>query len=360
MTLFEDADDYAAFERVLAEAVQRTGMRLFMHNKNRVSLSRGTAEFVVPKNAIGFTVALPDRTTIVDLGTAFRVAVDESGAAQIRVIEGLVAWTTPGELGESVLIAAGDSAQRFDGKTQTSEPAQAGHPALTKVLLEDAEDLTRRFSGKLVVARNFGVTDDYAVGDIVFRGQDQEAVGDVAAPGSNYARSNNRMIDFAGDDADDRALESVLMSRRWGRDVQSVLIAGLSSEARYRLYLLTGESVGHDPPVNRRVLTSLKVEGNELLSRNFAIVDFQADGLEDGLGSLPNTRKTAVLLDITGLTAADGTLDVELRTDGPEGANHPTLHGFALVEVGPAAPEHENTAPTDIAEVESPFVEPAP
>ena len=28
MTLFEDADDYAAFERVLAEAVQRTGMRL--------------------------------------------------------------------------------------------------------------------------------------------------------------------------------------------------------------------------------------------------------------------------------------------------------------------------------------------
>lgn len=64
--------------------------RLRMHNAMNVSLSRGAASFKVPAGATGFTVHLPDKTRIVDLGTAFRVSIDEAGKSHVAVTEGSV------------------------------------------------------------------------------------------------------------------------------------------------------------------------------------------------------------------------------------------------------------------------------
>ena len=80
-------------EYMLTNAVNvklRGETHMSMHNDMHVSLTRGSAEFVCPTEAKGFTVHLPDQTKIVDLGTRFRVTVDEYGASLVTVIEGTV------------------------------------------------------------------------------------------------------------------------------------------------------------------------------------------------------------------------------------------------------------------------------
>lgn len=80
-------------EFMMANAVNvklRGTTRLHMHNKMNVSLTRGHAEFVVPRGAEGFTVHLPDGSRIVDLGTAFGVDVTDHGRRSVRVTQGVV------------------------------------------------------------------------------------------------------------------------------------------------------------------------------------------------------------------------------------------------------------------------------
>lgn len=91
---------------------------LRMRSPMRVALERGRAEFKVPRDATGFTVDLPDKTHIVDLGTAFSVNVNDNDPTVLRVTEGQVAWTTNGPLAESYLIHAMESAAIVDGSVQ--------------------------------------------------------------------------------------------------------------------------------------------------------------------------------------------------------------------------------------------------
>lgn len=100
--------------------------RLRMHHPGSVYLEKGQAEFKVPKDATGFTVHLPDRSHIVDLGTSFRVEVDEEGRAKLRVLEGSVAWNatdTADAKAEPIVLVAGQTALMIDGvPTPTANP----------------------------------------------------------------------------------------------------------------------------------------------------------------------------------------------------------------------------------------------
>ena len=68
----------------------RGSARMNMRNDMNVALTRGSASFVVPQGAKGFTVHLPDGAQIIDLGTAFTVRVDDEGRSLIAVTDGAV------------------------------------------------------------------------------------------------------------------------------------------------------------------------------------------------------------------------------------------------------------------------------
>ena len=89
--------------------------QLRMYNPASVYLARGQAAFKVPKGAEGFTVHLPDRSKIVDLGTAFKVEVDDEGKTKLRVTEGSVEWFAAGPDAQPILVAAGQIARFVDG-----------------------------------------------------------------------------------------------------------------------------------------------------------------------------------------------------------------------------------------------------
>ena len=100
--------------------------RLRMYHPGSVYLARGSAEFKVPKEAKGFTVHLPDQSEIIDLGTAFRVEIDDEGHPKLRVLKGSVMWTpavADGVEAKSVVVAAGQTALMIDGvPTPTANP----------------------------------------------------------------------------------------------------------------------------------------------------------------------------------------------------------------------------------------------
>ena len=68
----------------------RGDTRLHMRNDMNVSLTRGSAEFVCPPAAAGFTVQLPGDARVVDLGTRFEIETPPTGPSEIRVLEGRV------------------------------------------------------------------------------------------------------------------------------------------------------------------------------------------------------------------------------------------------------------------------------
>ena len=98
--------------------------RIVMHNDKNVTLTRGSASFVVPKGAVGFAVRLPDKSRIIDLGTAFDVTLDEAGRSHVVVNDGTVAWAGGGDV--SLLIEAGQRAGLVNGQPVLFElPADA-------------------------------------------------------------------------------------------------------------------------------------------------------------------------------------------------------------------------------------------
>ena len=112
--------------------------RLHMHNNMNVALTRGSAEFVCPKDAKGFTVHLPDRSKVADLGTAFEVIIDHAGKARLRVTDGAVEWTPAGIDAPPILVRAGQSARMVAGRPRIS-------PAW--VIYEDGFDGTGNLHG---------------------------------------------------------------------------------------------------------------------------------------------------------------------------------------------------------------------
>ena len=95
-----EGDDFSAGEYALSSGTAefmltnavnlklRGETRMHMRNNMNVSLSRGSAAFVVPNDAKNFTVHLPHGVKVVDLGTAFSVHVDADGAARVTVSDG--------------------------------------------------------------------------------------------------------------------------------------------------------------------------------------------------------------------------------------------------------------------------------
>jgi len=61
-----------------------------MTGPNRGHLTAGTLEAFVPENAKGFTIDLPGGSRVVDLGTRFRVRVDDRGRSVVTVLDGRV------------------------------------------------------------------------------------------------------------------------------------------------------------------------------------------------------------------------------------------------------------------------------
>ena len=76
----------------------RGNTRMVMRNNMNVALTRGSAEFVCPTDANGFTVHLPDNSRVVDLGTAFRVAIDDDRRAKLVVTDGKVKVAARGRM----------------------------------------------------------------------------------------------------------------------------------------------------------------------------------------------------------------------------------------------------------------------
>ena len=113
-----EGDDYSAGEYTLDTGTAefmltnsvnvklrgRTSLRMLddMH----ASLIHGAADFVVPPNAIGYTVRLPDGSRVLDLGTRFTVWVDDDGRAFTTLREGLVEIHTEDQV---TRLAAGET-----------------------------------------------------------------------------------------------------------------------------------------------------------------------------------------------------------------------------------------------------------
>ena len=160
----EYALDTGTAEFMLTNSVNvklRGSTRMSMHNDMNVALTQGSAEFVCPKDAKGFTVHLPDKSRVVDLGTAFKVEIDDEGQPKLRVTEGSVEWFPAGADAEPVLIAAGQRARLVEGRPVVVTPAD---------LLADAD-------AALVAHWEFDNADDIGEATV---GSDLHAVADAA------------------------------------------------------------------------------------------------------------------------------------------------------------------------------------
>ena len=115
--------------------------RMTMRDDMNVVLTRGSAEFVVPNDAKNFTVHLPDKSKIVDLGTAFTVKVDENGRSHVRVLDGSVRVTHHAS-GATEVINIG---QRIALDSTTLGPPQidplAGHAPLAHYSFDGADPI---------------------------------------------------------------------------------------------------------------------------------------------------------------------------------------------------------------------------
>ncbi|MBI1373131.1 MAG: hypothetical protein GC159_10400 [Phycisphaera sp.] len=98
--------------------------------RNAGRLNSGSIDVYVPEAAHGFELGLPDGSRIVDLGTAFRVSVDDGGAT-LHVTQGRVAWSPAGADADATEIAAGQIVRITGG---------AVHVPTETVLLEDRFD----------------------------------------------------------------------------------------------------------------------------------------------------------------------------------------------------------------------------
>ncbi|WP_041522711.1 LamG-like jellyroll fold domain-containing protein [Gilvimarinus agarilyticus] len=85
--------------------------RLMFENADRLVLNEGALVARVPPEATGFAVDTPS-ANIIDLGTEFGVAVDDTGASQVHVLEGEVKVKTPGSKEYENLFQ--DDARSFD------------------------------------------------------------------------------------------------------------------------------------------------------------------------------------------------------------------------------------------------------
>lgn len=87
--------------------------QLQIESRGSARLASGRLTVRAPEEAAGFTVHTP-ASDVVDLGTEFAIKVDRSGATELHVLEGEVAYGKPGALQEESALLGAGKAVRFD------------------------------------------------------------------------------------------------------------------------------------------------------------------------------------------------------------------------------------------------------
>lgn len=111
-----------------ARVTLRGPAKFALRSSNHIHLTTGSLVANVPEEALGFTVTTP-QSEVVDLGTEFGLAVDETGRTDIHVLDGLV-QAFPRQATDAVMISQGE-ARRID-------PADDSRPQTIPVASRDA------------------------------------------------------------------------------------------------------------------------------------------------------------------------------------------------------------------------------
>tara|TARA_R110002020_G_scaffold244375_1_gene458039 strand:- start:356 stop:2143 length:1788 start_codon:yes stop_codon:yes gene_type:complete len=111
-------------------------------------LHRGKLAAVVPEGAEGFTVLTPQKK-IVDLGTKFGAAVDDSGQANVQVYEGEVKVESRDEIAtsKSLLLTAKSHSRYSENNSQASEIKLQGVDSDDQISVPSFEQLAVARSG---------------------------------------------------------------------------------------------------------------------------------------------------------------------------------------------------------------------
>lgn len=189
------------------------------------ALSYGSLTARVPENAVGFNIATPG-VGVVDLGTEFGVAVDDSGTTEVRVYDGAVRLDF--QTGESRIVRAGSGwAIARDGRASAIDTSAA-----RVVFVEDREIAAERwlrFANEL--GKDPGLVAHYRFDDTLTSGElvnSKDPTGPLVGritgasiePGRHFGKSALR---FHGDGSEDRVVigessspGTPLVEQAWG------------------------------------------------------------------------------------------------------------------------------------------------
>ena len=334
-----EGDDYGSGEYALSSGTAefmltnavnvklRGRSRLYMRNDMNVALTRGSAEFVVPKDAKGFTVHLPDESKIVDLGTAFKVEINDEGQPRLRVTKGSVEWTRPDADAEPVLIAAGQTASLVDGQIQIASTVPlTSVDQLHLVNVVKAYD----FTGSTSIARHGAFFD---IGGVTFtrhRWQDGLATDGLTLTNDYHPTADDqvsRAPDItSGGSAADRANLNELLD--WWN-------VGHGSDVDINIALADG---------NYRVQYIVGVSG----TRDNELFDISAGTPGASLGDFNSAGKPQNFL-ITGyVTVSDGLLKLRLTEGTADGGDNRAIISGLIINSIPASDNEADpgTGPT--------------
>lgn len=280
----------------------RGDTRLRMHSARNVSLDRGSAAFKVPAGASGFVVHLPDRSMVVDLGTAFRVRVDSAGASNVRVTRGTVAWTPPGEPEMSLLLDAGQTAHLVDGRIEVADaPALlayhdfGGEPSPGHITTQKSLDETVR-----LIDHYTG--DDTGV-DLRIAGAntiDLRTEGETRPPA--FDTPADELFGDSGVDLDDG---TIVVGGNSASKTMTLTLAGLDPTLRYDLALY-GDRDAKPDGVERFTL-------HGAASANNTSTAGVADTFNTELDTRPNATAGHVVRWSDIAPGADGTIEIRVQ-----------------------------------------------
>lgn len=188
-----------------AELKVEGSVQLEVLTAKTVRVHRGTAEFLCPAEARGFTVELPGGTEVVDLGTQFAVEVGPDGESHVSVTQGRVEVRAAGEspvvvtAGEQVAVSGsgerriGEVAavnRREQWRRRLNQFTQDGRAFLILPLDGDAVPLVPATDVK-VFGKPVPASDRFgnAGGALHFNGQDSYAAYPLQWPSGNFTLS---------------------------------------------------------------------------------------------------------------------------------------------------------------------------
>ncbi len=114
-----------------AEVVLRGETELDLQSATQANLRRGDVTVRAPDEAAGFKLLTP-ASELTDLGTEFAVKVERSGATELHVLEGEVAYT-PNARTDGAVLNAG-KAIRFDRANAAAHPVALNAPRFDDIL----------------------------------------------------------------------------------------------------------------------------------------------------------------------------------------------------------------------------------